>query len=77
MNCFPQWVKNVYGKEWECYHTFLMQYVENHDSVEVQMCHPEPETEDADADKWNVLPLLKTETEVSECFEEKMKLFCC
>ena len=74
MNCFPQWVKNEYGKEWECYCEFLMQYIENHDSVKVQMSHLKPETEHEGADKWNVLSLLKTEAEVSDYLAVTMRL---
>ena len=55
-------MKNEYSKEWECYHKFPMQYVESQDFIEVQICHQEPETEDAH--KWGILPLLKTEAKV-------------
>ena len=62
MNCFPQYVKKEYSKEWEFYKNFPMQFLENHDFIDVQICQREPETEDAD--KWKILPLLKTEDKV-------------
>ena len=55
-------MKNEYSKEWECYYKFPVQYVENQDFIEVQICHQEPGTEDAH--KWGILPLLKTEAKV-------------
>ena len=62
MNCFPQHVKNEYGKKWECYNDFSTQYIEDQDFIEVQICHREPET--GDADRWDILPLLETEAKV-------------
>ena len=46
-----------------------MQYVENHNFVEVQICHRQPQARDTA--KWDILPLLETEAKVktNDCLE--------
>ena len=54
-----------------------MQFAENHDSIKMQIHHLEPEGEDEDVNKWNIVPILKTEAEVSECLEVRVKICLC
>ena len=73
---FPQWVKNEYNKRWECGYPFTMQFDEHHDSIKAQLCHPEQEAGDEGVDKWNIIPVLKTEAEVGKRSEVTVKSVC-